>query len=151
MRNSPDTGIWSKGQNNENKNQYKNNDLRDRSTLVLELSKTHISIYFWVIYQRTTSTKILTIKYQTIVVSTELSHPSHETQATWVQDIFYSIWSIKCASTTYMNPSNGFIYGQPLEFRPHSYFVDFTSHALFYNMTSLPAFVKVGKLLAAIM
>jgi hypothetical protein len=28
------------GQNNENKNQYKNNDLRDRSTL--ELSKTHI-------------------------------------------------------------------------------------------------------------
>jgi hypothetical protein len=84
MRNSPDTGIWSsKGQKNENKNQYKNNDLRDRSTLVLELSKTHISIHFWVIYQRTTSTKILTInKYQTIVdffvVSTELSHPSHE-------------------------------------------------------------------------
>ena len=41
-RNSRDTGIWSKGQNNENKNQYKNNDLRYRSTL--ELSKTHIHI-----------------------------------------------------------------------------------------------------------
>ena len=37
MRNSRDTGIWSKGQNNKNKNQYKNNYLRDRSTL--ELSK----------------------------------------------------------------------------------------------------------------
>jgi hypothetical protein len=24
MRNSRDTGIWNKGQNNENKNQYKN-------------------------------------------------------------------------------------------------------------------------------
>jgi hypothetical protein len=36
-------------------------------------------------------------------------------------------------------------YGQPLEFRPHSYFVDFTSLALFYIMTSLPAFIKVGK------
>ena len=34
---------------------------------------------------------------------------------------------------------------QPLEFCPHSYFVDFTSHALFYIMTSLPAFIKVGK------
>jgi hypothetical protein len=42
MSNSRDTGIWSKGQNNENKNQYKNNDLRYRSTL--ELSKTHIHI-----------------------------------------------------------------------------------------------------------
>ena len=37
------------------------------------------------------------------------------------------------------------MYGQPLEFRPHPYFVDFTSHALFYIMTSLPAFIKVGK------
>ena len=37
------------------------------------------------------------------------------------------------------------VYQQPLEFSPHSYFVDFTSHALFYIMTSLPAFVKVGK------
>ena len=37
------------------------------------------------------------------------------------------------------------MYGQPLKFRPHSYFVDFTLSALFYNMTSLPAFVKVGK------
>ena len=36
-------------------------------------------------------------------------------------------------------------YGQPLEFRPHSYFVDFTLYALFYIMTSLPAFVKVVK------
>ena len=36
-------------------------------------------------------------------------------------------------------------YSQPLEFRPHSYFVDFTSHALFYIMTSCPAFIKVGK------
>jgi hypothetical protein len=36
-------------------------------------------------------------------------------------------------------------YSQQLEFRPHSYFVDFTSHALFYIMTSLPAFIKVGK------
>ena len=40
MRNSRDTGIWSKGQNNENKNQYENNDLWDQS--MLELSKTHI-------------------------------------------------------------------------------------------------------------
>ena len=38
-----------------------------------------------------------------------------------------------------------FTYSQPLEFRPHSYFVDFTSHTLFYIMTSLPAFIKVGK------
>jgi hypothetical protein len=38
-----------------------------------------------------------------------------------------------------------FYYGQPLEFRPHLYFVDFMSHALFYIMTSLPAFIKVGK------
>ena len=37
------------------------------------------------------------------------------------------------------------MYGQPLEFRPHSYFVDFTSRAHFYIMTSLPAFIKVGK------
>ena len=67
----------------------KNTYLRYRSTL--ELSKTHISgidlhwnyqkhisIHFWVIYWRTTSTKILTINkhmYQTIVVSTGLSHP----------------------------------------------------------------------------
>ena len=36
-------------------------------------------------------------------------------------------------------------YGQPLEIRPHLYFVDFTSHTLFYIMTSLPAFIKVGK------
>jgi hypothetical protein len=34
---------------------------------------------------------------------------------------------------------------KPLEFRPHSYFVDFTSRAPFYIMTSLPAFIKVGK------
>ena len=40
MRNSRDTGIWSKCQNNENKNKYENNYLRDQSTL--ELSKTHI-------------------------------------------------------------------------------------------------------------
>ena len=38
-----------------------------------------------------------------------------------------------------------YMYGQPIEFRPHSYFVDFTSRALFYIMTSLPTFVKVGK------
>ena len=37
------------------------------------------------------------------------------------------------------------MYPQPLKFRPHLYFVNFTSHALFYIMTSLPAFVKVGK------
>ena len=37
------------------------------------------------------------------------------------------------------------VYLQPLEFRPHSFFIDFTSHALFYIMMSLPAFVKVGK------
>ena len=37
------------------------------------------------------------------------------------------------------------VCGQPLEFRPHSYFVDFTSRALFHIMSSLPTFVKVGK------
>jgi hypothetical protein len=41
---------------------------------------------------------------------------------------------------------NNIWYGQPLEFRPHSYFVDFTSHSLFYIMTSLPAFIKVEKI-----
>ena len=70
MRNSRDTGIWSKGQNNENKNQYKNTDLRDQSTL--ELLKTHIHPLFWYIKE------LLVQKYQTIVVSTELSHPSPE-------------------------------------------------------------------------
>ena len=39
------------------------------------------------------------------------------------------------------------VYLQPLEFRPHSYFIDFTLHVLFYIMMSLPAFVKVGKTL----
>ena len=41
--------------------------------------------------------------------------------------------------------SNNISRRQQFEFRPHSYFVDFTSRALFYIMTSLPAFVKVGK------
>jgi hypothetical protein len=44
MRNSRDTGIWSKGQNNKNKNEYKNNYLRDRSTL--ELSKHFVDLCF---------------------------------------------------------------------------------------------------------
>ena len=46
MRNSRDTGIWSKGQNNENKNQYKNNELRDQSTLELSKTHTNVSIHF---------------------------------------------------------------------------------------------------------
>jgi hypothetical protein len=51
----------------------------------------HISIHFWVIYSRTTSTKILTInKYQTIVVSTELSHPSPELSSTEYRDVQFS-------------------------------------------------------------
>ena len=49
MRNSRDTGIWSNGQNNENKNQYKNNDLRAGIDLHWNYQK-HISIHFWVIY-----------------------------------------------------------------------------------------------------
>ena len=38
-----------------------------------------------------------------------------------------------------------FMYRQPFKFRPHSYFVDFTSRTLFYIMTSLPVLVKAGK------
>jgi hypothetical protein len=104
MRNSRDTGIWSKGQNNENKNQYKNNDLRYRSTL--ELSKTTISgidlhwnyqkhislgsIYTGTIKNTYPSTfgsyikELLIQKYWQLIStkSTELSHPSPELSST---------------------------------------------------------------------
>jgi hypothetical protein len=65
----------------------------------------------------------------------QLNSREKNTQKSLVEsslDICYTIWN------------QILTYRQPLEFRPHSYFVDFTSHALFYIMTSFPAFVKVG-------
>ena len=72
MISKDDTSWINGGQNNENinKNQYTKTTI---SGIDLHWNyQKHISIHFWVVYYRTTSTKILTInKYQTIVVSTE--------------------------------------------------------------------------------
>ena len=62
-----------------------------------------------------------------------------------IQKDLSTITKVIVRKPRYSRTDSNNISRQPLEFRPHSYFVDFTSRALFYIMTSLPAFVKVGK------